>query len=75
MNKFQWLADLLAAAGGRRFLMTVGAGIIHTLLRVGDFISQEIYRELTMATVVVYIAARTYQHTQDSKNRAAPAAG
>ena len=60
--KFQWIRDFIVAAGGRRFLMTVGAGLVDTGLLIGHFMSAEIYRDLTLATVGAYIAAGTAQH-------------
>lgn len=62
------LRNWIAAAGGRRFLMTIGAGVVHTGLRIGDVISQEIYRDLTLATVAVYISASTYQKLKEMKS-------
>lgn len=47
--------------GGRRFLLTVGAGIVHTGLLVLGFIDQSTFKELTIATTAVYIAGSTYQ--------------
>jgi hypothetical protein len=65
--KFQGLRDLIAAAGGRRFVMTVGAGFVDTALLVGGYISEQTYLTLTLATVAVYIGAGTYQKTQEMK--------
>ncbi len=48
------------AFGGRRFLLTVGAGIVNTGLLIAKQISESGYLELTGATVAVYIAARAY---------------
>jgi hypothetical protein len=59
--KFQALRDLISAAGGRRFLMTVGAGIVNSFLVMHGDISMEIYRDLTLGTVAAYIVANTWQ--------------
>lgn len=75
MNRFQWIRDLLDAFGGRRFVLTMGAGVVHTGLRIADLISQEIYRDLTIATVGVYIGASTTQYVMAKKvDGAAPSA-
>jgi len=55
--------------GGRRFLLTVGAGIVYTFLRVFDKIDISGYVTLQVATVAVYIGANTIQKVK------APASG
>lgn len=55
------IAAYREAFGGRRFLLTVGAGIVDTLLLVGGYIDQETYSNLTLWTVAAYIAAGTAQ--------------
>lgn len=52
------------ALGGRRFLLTLGAGFVNTALRLFGFISESGYLELTGATVAVYIAARAYSEVR-----------
>ena len=54
--------------GGRRFALTVGAGLVHTLLLLLGKISGEQFVMLTMGTVAVYISGNTYQKVQESKN-------
>lgn len=66
--KFQALRSLISAAGGRRFLMTVGAGLVDTALLIGGYISEQTYLTLTLATVAVYIGAGTYQKVQETKS-------
>ncbi len=73
MNRFQWIRDLIDAFGGRRFFLTLGAGVVHTGLRIADLLSQEIYRDLTITTVGVYIGAGTAQHVMAKKADAANA--
>jgi hypothetical protein len=66
--KFQALRDLIAAAGGRRFVMTVGAGFVHTGLLVAGYVSEQTYLTLTLATVATYIGASTYQKVKEAKS-------
>lgn len=47
------------ALGGRRFLLTVGAGVVNTALVWFGKISPEIFRDLILGTVAVYIAGAT----------------
>lgn len=56
----QRLTDWREALGGRRFLLTLGAGIVNTALLVTAFITENVYAQLTFATVAVYIAGRAY---------------
>lgn len=49
------------ALGGRRFWMTVGAGIVDTFLRYIDAIDISAYVTLTLGTIAVYIAGNTAQ--------------
>jgi hypothetical protein len=52
--------------GGRRFLLTVGAGIVHTILLLADKLSGEQFVMLTMSTTAVYIGANTYQKAKET---------
>ncbi len=54
--------------GGRRFALTVGAGIVHTGLLLLDKLSGEQFVMLTMGTVAVYIGANTTQKWKESSN-------
>jgi hypothetical protein len=56
----QRLTEWREALGGRRFLITVGAGVVNTALLIGAFITENVYAQLTFATVAVYIAGRAY---------------
>lgn len=58
------LRSLMAATGGRRFLLTVGAGIVDSLLLIGGYIHENTYEVLTLATVATYIGANTFQKTR-----------
>jgi hypothetical protein len=50
--------------GGRRFVLTVGAGLVHTLLLWAGKLSGEQFVMLTASTVAVYIGANTYQKSK-----------
>jgi hypothetical protein len=52
--------------GGRRFSLTVGAGIVHTILLILDKLTGEQFVMLTMGTVAVYIGANTYQKAKET---------
>lgn len=53
--------EWLTACGGRRFLLTVGAGLVHTLLLWFGKLTGEQFVMLTMSTTAVYVGANTYQ--------------
>lgn len=55
------LRSWIESAGGRRFLLTVGAGIVDTLLLVFGFLSEASYVQLTLGTVAVFIAGTSWQ--------------
>lgn len=54
------------ACGGRRFLMTVGCGMVNTALLMLGYMDASIYRDLTIATVAVYIGGNTYEKVKES---------
>jgi hypothetical protein len=58
--------------GGRRFVLTVGAGLVHTLLLWFGKISGEQFVMLTTSTVAVYIGASTYQKTKGASSAQVP---
>lgn len=57
------------ALGGRRFLLTLGAGVVFTALRINDLLDQTIFRDLLLGTVGTYIAARAYIEVKDRGNK------
>jgi len=70
---FSWLSPekvyaWISALGGRRFLMTLGAGAVHTVLLVMGYMNEQTYMTLTLSTVAVYIGASTYQKTQEMRS-------
>lgn len=62
------LQTWMSAAGGRRFLMTAGAGIVHTGLLIWKYISEQTYLTLTISTIAVYIGANTAQKIKEIKS-------
>jgi hypothetical protein len=60
--------EWVAALGGRRFLMCMGAHIINTLLLVFERLSEGGYITAFMGTVAVYVAANTYQKQQELRS-------
>lgn len=59
--------DAIANCGGRRFLLTVGCGVVSTLLLVGDHIGEQSFVTIVIATVAAYITGNTVQKHIDSK--------
>ena len=51
----------LDTLGGRRFLMTMGCGVACTVLVWHAKIDGNIFRDIIIATVAVYIAGNVYQ--------------
>ncbi len=63
----------LTALGGRRFLMTMGCGIACTVLVWFAKIDGNIFRDIIIATVAVYIGGNTYQKVKaTTKEQADP---
>lgn len=63
------LRGLIASLGGRRFLLSIGAGAIPSLLVWGGFISDTVYRDIILGTVGAYIAGNTIQKASEIKAR------
>jgi hypothetical protein len=55
------------AWGGRRFLITLGCGVSTSFLVWHAKITPEVFRDITIATVAVYIAGNTYQKREQIK--------
>lgn len=62
---FQNLRDLISAAGGRRFLMTIGAGVVNSFLVMHGIITSADFVEVTKWTISVFIAGNTIQKVKD----------
>jgi hypothetical protein len=58
-------------AGGRRFAITLGSGVVNTALVYLGKIDQATFKELILATVGVYIAANTVQKWKEAHVNAA----
>lgn len=52
----QTIKEYREALGGRRFIMTMGAGVVNTGLFAAGIMDQATYQLLTMATVGAYLA-------------------
>lgn len=62
-------AWLDAISGDEKFVMTIGAGIIDTLLLIGGFLDQGNYVILTMGTVAAYITGKTVENVQANRGQ------
>lgn len=58
---------LIEAVGGRRFTLTLGAGAVTSILVWYAKITPEIYRDIILGTVGIYIAGNTFQKSQEIK--------
>lgn len=57
----QIIKDALdAIEGDERFIMTLGAGVVNTALLLAGYIDPITYRDLTVATVAVFIGGSSY---------------
>ena len=54
-------SDMMLAVGGRRFLITVGVGLMTAALVWYAKISDSVFRDVIIATVAAYIAGNTIQ--------------
>ena len=58
------VASWIPSVGGRRFILTVGVGLVDTALLWFGKLSESGYVTLTLATVAAYVSANTYQKTK-----------
>ena len=63
---------VISVLGGRRFLLTLGAGLVTSILVWHGKISPEIYRDVILGTVGIYIAGNTFQKNQEAKAKSNP---
>lgn len=49
------------AAGGRRFILALGAGVVSTVLFIFGKLTEEHYMALQMGAVVAYLAANNHE--------------
>ena len=57
----------LKALGGKRFLLTVGNGIVCSCLLVGGYLSGEQFVTIVLSTTAVFIGAETHLQVQAKK--------
>lgn len=67
MTIYEHITALREALGGRRYLMTIGAGVVNTLLVVHGHIPASVYESLITLTVGFYIAGNGAQRFIDKK--------
>lgn len=69
--------SLNALTGDEQFITVIGCGFVNSILLWADKIDQGTYLALTMATVAVFIAAKTTTSVAESssRTRVAEAAG
>jgi hypothetical protein len=58
----------LETAGGRRFILTVGCGLVCALLVMAHHISDVVFRDIIIATVAAYITGNVWQKVAEIKN-------
>lgn len=63
---------IIEVLGGRRFLLSLGAGLVTSVLVWYAKITPEVYRDVILGTVGIYIAGNTFQKTRvpDPKTKA-----
>ncbi len=61
------LGQVIADSGGRRFCMTIGAGLISTALLINGYLTESAYVTLQLATVGAYIAGNVVQKYNETK--------
>jgi hypothetical protein len=54
--------------GGRRFLLTVGSGVINTALLWFDKLDKTTFRDIILGTVGAYIVANTWQKYKEIRS-------
>ena len=64
-NIGRWLSSF----GGRRFLLSLGAGVASSFLVWFEKISDEIYRDVVLATVAAYITGNTFQKIRQTNSQ------
>ena len=70
-NIGRWLTSL----GGRRFLLSLGAGATSSILVWYSKITPEIYRDVVLGTVGMFIAGTTFQKNVQIKTTGGPSSG
>ncbi|MBF8177798.1 hypothetical protein [Herminiimonas contaminans] len=58
---------IMTKVGGRRFLLTLGCGIVCTWLMWEGKITDVVFRDIIIGTVAAYIAGNTVQKVKEPK--------
>jgi hypothetical protein len=67
------LTHIFSRYGGTRFILSLGCCAVNTLVLIGGYIDQNVYQNLIMGTVGVFIAGNTIQNaTSFFANREKP---
>lgn len=66
------LRKVIEALGGRRFILSCGAGVITSVLVWYAKITPEVYRDVILGTVGLYIAGNTFQKTRSTNAAEVP---
>lgn len=61
--------NIFTPVGGRRFVLTLGCGIVNTLLVIFEVITGDIYQMIIIGTVGAYIAGAAVQKTWGTYNQ------
>lgn len=56
------------SSGGRRFVLTLGCGVVCTVLVWNAKIDGAVFRDIIIGTVGLYIAGNTYQKVKGQPN-------
>jgi len=60
----------ITSFGGRRFILTVGCGLVTSILLWHDKLDSGSYTAIILGTVGAYIGANTFQKVKESKSDA-----
>lgn len=61
------IRKIISVVGGRRFFATIGAGVVTSFLVWHGKITPEIYRDVVLGTVGLYIAGNTFQKSRETQ--------
>ena len=65
------MRTLIEQLGGRRFVLTIGCGVVCTILVWQAKIDGAVYRDIILGTVAVYIAGNTWQKNIQARSAGA----
>ncbi|MFO0467564.1 MAG: hypothetical protein ACK5ZS_01245 [bacterium] len=58
---------IISTLGGRRFILTLGCGIVCTGLVIAGTIDPTTFRDIILGTVAAYIAGNTWQKHAEAR--------